>query len=373
VVDASKAVPVASHLMSKTSRADYVKSIREEYDHLRERHLNKKEEKTLHSLENARKNKEVFLFDHNLIKPKFLGTKTYLNFDLGSLRDHIDWTPFFITWELIGTYPKILTNEKYGTEAKKLFNDAQTMLDKIINEKWLTANAVVGFWPANATNNDSIELYDFDASGKENRKKTTGLLHHVRQQKIKPENQPNFCLTDFIAPVSSGKADYIGGFAVTAGIGCEERAKQFEKNLDDYSAIMLKALADRLAEAFAEKMHQMVRKELWGYVPNENLNNEDMIHEKYQGIRPAPGYPACPEHSEKSTLFQLLQAEKNAGISITENFAMFPGAAVSGWYFSHPQSHYFAVGEITDEQVADYAKRKNISKEEAAKWLGPLL
>jgi len=266
-----------------------------------------------------------------------------------------------------------LTSEKYGKEAKKLFDDAQTMLDKIIKEKWLTANAVVGFWPANATDNDSIELYSYNSSFAENRKQITGMLHHVRQQKIKPENQPNYCLTDFIAPVSSGKADYIGGFAVTAGIGCEERAKEFEKNLDDYSAIMLKALADRLAEAFAEKMHLMVRKELWGYEPNESLDNQDLIDEKYKGIRPAPGYPACPEHSEKQTLFKLLDAEKNANISLTENFAMFPGAAVSGWYFSHPKSHYFAVGEISDEQVIDYAKRKNISKEEAAKWLGPLL
>lgn len=373
VVDASKAVPVASHLMSKTSKDEYVKTIREEYNHLRERHLNKKEEKAFLSLDNARKNKEKLSFDHNIIKPKFLGTKNFNNFDLAQLREHIDWTPFFITWELIGNYPKILTSEKYGKEAKKLFDDAQTMLDKIIKEKWLTANAVVGFWPANATDNDSIELYSYNSSFAENRKQITGMLHHVRQQKIKPENQPNFCLTDFIAPVSSGKADYIGGFAVTAGIGCEERAKEFEKNLDDYSAIMLKALADRLAEAFAEKMHLMVRKELWGYEPNENLDNQDLIDEKYQGIRPAPGYPACPEHSEKQTLFKLLDAEKNANISLTENFAMFPGAAVSGWYFSHPKSHYFAVGEISDEQVIDYAKRKNISKEEAAKWLGPLL
>jgi len=373
VVDASKAVPVASHLMSKTSKEEYVKTIREEYNHLRERHLNKKEEKAFLSLDNARKNKEKLSFDHNMIKPKFLGTKKINNFDLTLLREHIDWTPFFITWELIGNYPKILTSEKYGKEAKKLFDDAQTMLDKIIKEKWLTANAVVGFWPANANNNDSIELYSYNSSFAENRKQITGMLHHVRQQKIKPENQPNFCLTDFIAPVSSGKADYIGGFAVTAGIGCEERAKEFEKNLDDYSAIMLKALADRLAEAFAEKLHLMVRKELWGYVPNENLDNQDLIEEKYQGIRPAPGYPACPEHSEKQTLFKLLDAEKNANISLTENFAMFPGAAVSGWYFSHPKSHYFAVGEISDEQVIDYAKRKNISKEEAAKWLGPLL
>lgn len=373
VVDASKAVPVASHLMSKTSKDEYVKTIREEYNHLRERHLNKKEEKAFHSLESARKNKEVLSFNHNIIKPKFLGTKNFNNFDLALLREHIDWTPFFITWELIGNYPKILTSEKYGKEAKKLFDDAQTMLDKIIKEKWLTANAVVGFWPANATDNDSIELYSYNSSFAENRKQITGMLHHVRQQKIKPENQPNYCLTDFIAPVSSGKADYIGGFAVTAGIGCEERAKEFEKNLDDYSAIMLKALADRLAEAFAEKMHLMVRKELWGYEPNESLDNQDLIDEKYQGIRPAPGYPACPEHSEKQTLFKLLDAEKNANISLTENFAMFPGAAVSGWYFSHPKSHYFAVGEISDEQVIDYAKRKNISKEEAAKWLGPLL
>jgi 5-methyltetrahydrofolate--homocysteine methyltransferase len=373
VVDASKAVPVASHLTSKVSHDDYVKGVREEYKHLRERHLAKKEDKVLLSLEKARKNKEIVSWDHKLIKPQFLGTKTFLNFDLATLREYIDWTPFFITWQLIGNYPKIFSNEKVGAEAKKLFADAQIMLDKIIKEKWLTANGVVGFWPANSTADDSIEVYQVDGSGNENRKNVITKLHHVRQQKVKQEGQPNFCLSDFIAPNDTGRKDYIGGFAVTTGLGCDERAKQFEKNLDDYSSIMLKALADRLAEAFAEKLHHMVRTEHWGYISNENLNNEDLINEKYVGIRPAPGYPACPEHTEKGTLFQLLQAEKNTGIKLTENFAMYPAAAVSGWYFSHPQSHYFAVGEIDKDQVADYAKRKNMPLEEATKWLRPLL
>lgn len=372
VVDASKAVPVASHLTSKVSHDEYVKGVREEYIRLRDRHFSKKEDKKLLSLEKARKNKEMVSWDHKLTSPTFLGTKTFLNFDLSKLREYIDWTPFFITWQLIGNYPKIFENEKIGAEAKTLFKDAQKMLDKIIKEKWLTANGIVGFWPANEDENDSLELYEV-VNGQEDRNKVLCKLHHLRQQKLKAEGQPNFCLSDFIAPVNSGRKDYLGGFAVTTGIGCDERAKQFEKNLDDYSSIMLKALADRLAEAFAEKMHHMVRTELWGYSPNEKLANEDLIGEKYIGIRPAPGYPACPEHTEKATLFQLLQAEKNIGVKLTENFAMYPAASVSGWYFSHPQSHYFAVGEIDKDQVEDYAKRKNMPLEEATKWLRPSL
>jgi 5-methyltetrahydrofolate--homocysteine methyltransferase len=306
-------------------------------------------------------------------------------YPLDRIAEYIDWSPFFQAWELAGRYPKILLDEKVGEEARKLFADAQAMLKKIIREKWLSANAVFGLFPANSVNDD-IEIYEVDerdprkgdAAGDPTAaplpsRRVAMIWHNLRQQTKKPADIPNYCLADFIAPRKSGVADYIGAFAVTAGIGIDARVAEFEKQNDDYSAIMLKALADRLAEAFAELLHTRVRREFWGYAADETLDNDALIAEKYRGIRPAPGYPACPEHSEKGPLFELLQAPLNAGITITESFAMLPTAAVSGFYFSHPQARYFATGKIDRDQVADYAKRKGWSLEMAERWLAPVL
>ena len=275
---------------------------------------------------------------------------------------------FFNAWELAGRYPKILQDEVVGEEARKLFVDAKAMLKKIIDEKWLSANAVFGLFPANTVNSDDVEIYT-----DETRKKVAITWHNLRQQTKKPADIPNYCLADYVAPKESGVADYIGGFAVTAGIGIDAHVEAFEKQNDDYSAIMLKALADRLAEAFAELLHARVRREFWGYAVDETLDNDALIAEKYRGIRPAPGYAACPEHTEKGPLFDLLQATANAGITITESFAMLPTAAVSGFYFSHPQSQYFAIGKINKDQVEDYAQRKGMTLEEAERWLAPVL
>ena len=283
------------------------------------------------------------------------------------LVEYIDWTPFFSTWELRGKYPAIFEDSFVGEEAKKLFNDAQSMLRRIIDEKWLTAKGIIGFFPANSVNDDDLELY-FD----DDRVDVVETLNNLRQQRQKAPGQKNFSLTDFVAPKETGKADYVGGFAVTTGIGIEKWVKHFEADHDDYSAILLKALADRLAEAFAERMHERVRKEFWGHT-EENLSNEDLISEKYKGIRPAPGYPACPEHTEKGKLFDLLEVEKNTSIKLTESFAMYPAAAVSGWYFSHPESKYFGLGQISKDQLEDYANRKGMGIEEAERWLAPTL
>lgn len=276
---------------------------------------------------------------------------------------YIDWTPFFQTWEMAGSYPKILDDEVVGTEARKLFNDAQAMLKDIVAEQWLTARAVIGFYPANSQGDDVVVYTD------EARQQPLETLHHLRQQNIKAPGRPNYCLADFIAPVASGKADYIGAFAVTTGIGIEAKLQQFEKDHDDYSAIMLKALADRLAEAFAEYMHEVVRKDYWGYAEDEALSSDELINESYKGIRPAPGYPACPDHTEKAKLFELLNVTANTSIELTESYAMYPASAVSGWYFSHPESQYFNVGKIDKDQLQDYAKRKGIAEEFAARWL----
>ena len=284
------------------------------------------------------------------------------------MRSYIDWTPFFATWELKGKYPRILDDDRMGEAARDLFNDAQKMLDQIIAEHWLTANAVIGLWPANSAGDDDIELYSDDT-----RVEKSAVFHTLRQQIVRTGRRANTALADFIAPKETGLADYIGGFAVTAGIGEQKIAKRFDRANDDYNKILVKALADRLAEAFAEHMHERVRKEFWGFDRDENLTNEELIAETYQGIRPAPGYPSQPEHTEKRTLFDLLKAEEEAGIVLTESFAMMPGAAVSGLYFSHPDSHYFGVGKIERDQVADYAKRKDWTLEEAEKWLAPIL
>jgi 5-methyltetrahydrofolate--homocysteine methyltransferase len=363
VPDASRAVGVASNLLSAETQADFKAKIRAEYAQVREHHKGRKAQNPQHSLEAARANKFTWADEHTPVKPKFLGTKVLDNFPLETLVWFIDWSPFFQTWELSGSYPKIFDDELIGAEARKLFEDAQVMLHKIITEQWLSARAVVGFFPANSVEDD-ILLYTDDS-----RTEVLETLHHLRQQNVKAPGRPNYCLSDFIAPIDSGKADYIGGFAVTTGIGIEEKLAQFAADFDDYNAIMLKALADRLAEAFAEYLHQVVRKDYWGYAEQEEHTAEELIAESYRGIRPAPGYPACPDHTEKEKLFALLNVTAHTGIELTESYAMYPASAVSGWYFSHPESQYFNVGKITDDQLEDYANRKGMIKEVAERWL----
>ena len=362
VPDASRAVGVASNLLSDEHRDTYIKGIKEEYVVVRERHKGRKAKTKQHDLKAARANKFVWK-NHASTPPKKLGIEVLDYFPLEKLVDYIDWTPFFQTWELAGRYPGILDDELVGKHARSLFEDAQLMLKKIISEQWLEAKAVIGFFPANSDGDDII-LYQDDS-----RKEQLDVLHHLRQQNIKAPGRPNYCLSDFVAPVESGQKDYIGGFAVTAGIGIEKKLAEFEKDHDDYNSIMLKALADRLAEALAEYMHLEVRKNHWGYVDDEEISNEELIKESYKGIRPAPGYPACPDHTEKAKLFELLNVKANTTIELTDSFAMYPTAAVSGWYFSHPDSQYFNVGKITAEQLKDYAKRKGISTEDAEHWL----
>ena len=369
VTDASRAVGVCSNLLSNTTRDSYITELKADYQAARDQHEGKKGKASYVSLDEARKHglktdwKKV-----TPTKPKLLGVQKLENYPLEILVDYIDWSPFFQAWELAGRYPKILQDEVVGVEASKLFADAQAMLSKIVKEKWLSANAVFGLFPANTVNSDDIEIYTDDK-----RKNVAMTWHNLRQQTKKPADIPNYCLADYIAPKDSKVQDYIGGFAVTTGLGIEKKMKEFEKANDDYSAIMLQALADRLAEAFAEHLHLRVRREFWGYAADEGLSNDDLITEKYRGIRPAPGYPACPEHSEKGPLFELLQATKNADITLTESFAMLPTAAVSGFYFSHPQAQYFATGKVDKDQVVDYAKRKGWTVEEAERWLAPVL
>ncbi len=362
VTDASRGVGVASNLLSAELKADFVNSIREEYAEVRERHKGREAQTKQHTLDAARQNKFNW-GRYEPVKPTFLGTKVIDDIPLGILVEYIDWTPFFQTWEMAGSYPKILVDKVVGTEAKKLFDDANRMLKQIVSEQWLSARATVGFFPA-ASEGDDVILYT-----DENRHTKRETLHHLRQQNMKAPGRPNYCLSDFIAPIDSGKHDYIGAFAVTTGIGIETKLEEFERDHDDYSSIMLKALADRLAEALAEYMHQVVRKNYWGYAEDETLDNNQLINEAYQGIRPAPGYPACPDHTEKAKLFELLDATKTTGIELTESFAMFPASAVSGWYFSHPESQYFNVGKIDKDQLQDYARRKGMAEEVAARWL----
>lgn len=367
VLDASRSVTVVESLLGE-KKPDFVKNLQAEYNEIRTRHQQNQGHKEFLTIGDARNNAvSIDWYAHQPVKPSFLGVEVLQDYSLEELSQYIDWTPFFATWELAGKYPQILSDTTVGTEAQKLFSDAQAMLRKIIDNKMLQANGVIGFWPANAVGDD-IELYT-----DEHRTTVLTTLHHLRQQNKKAAGQPNFCLSDFIAPKSTGVADYIGSFAVTAGLGIEPWLEQYKKDHDDYNSIMLKALADRLAEAFAERLHERVRKEFWGYVPQEHLDNDSLIAEKYQGIRPAPGYPACPDHTEKATLFHLLNAEENADIILTESFAMMPAAAVSGWYFSHPQSKYFGVGKISRDQVEDYARRKNMEVAAVERWLSPVL
>jgi len=365
VNDASRSVPVAGSLISDELRGAFMEGVKKDYERVRDQNKNAQSQNKFISIEEARANKFPIDWNSTIItEPNFIGNKTFIDYPLQELVEYIDWTPFFISWEMKGAYPKILKDPQRGAEATKLFNDAQAMLKKIIDEKWLKANAVIGIYPANAVGDD-IEVYGEDG------KRVIETFHTIRQQTKKPAGQYNVALADFVKPKSS--LDYIGAFAVTTGIGIDEHVARFEKDHDDYSSIMLKALADRLAEAFAELMHKKVRKEIWGYASNEDLKNEELIKEEYAGIRPAPGYPAQPDHTEKPAIFKLLEVEKNTGITLTESLAMLPTAAVSGLYFAHPQSHYFGIGKIKKDQVEDYAKRKGLSLEETERWLGPNL
>ncbi len=368
VPDASRVVGVVSKLLSEDQKPAFKAEVAAEYEGIREIQRNKVSREKWLTLEQAREGK--FPTDWKTYtppKPTFTGIKALRDYPLEKLVERIDWTPFFATWELNGLYPDIFNDDVIGKEAKKLFDDAQAMLKKIIANKWVQANAVFGFWPANAVGDD-IELY-----ADESRKAVLKTFHFLRQQMDKPTSRANLCLADFVAPKESGVTDYLGGFAVTAGLNIDEQVKKFEADHDDYNAILLKALADRLAEAFAEHLHERVRREFWGYSADETWTNDDLIREKYRGVRPAPGYPACPDHTEKGPLFDLLQATKEADIKLTESFAMWPGAAVSGFYFSHPDSTYFGIGRINKDQVEDYAKRKGESVQYVEKWLAPNL
>lgn len=369
VLDASKSVPVASSLISPDQREASEKKFKDEYEQFRIDYKNRKKDKNSVDLTKARANKIPVSFD-NIVAPKFLGTKVFDNFPLEELRQRIDWTPFFLTWELVGRYPAIFDDEIVGVESKKLFIDANKMLDKVINEKLLKARGVIGFYEANAVGDDVMIKFEKENSKFEGNEVKFNFL---RQQGEKADGQPYLCLADFVAPKESGKTDYLGMFAVTAGIGIEPLVEAYEKDHDDYNSIMIKAIADRLAEAFAEKMHELVRTEHWGFAPNEQLTDDEIIREKYNSIRPAPGYPACPDHTEKRKLFDVLHAEENAGIILTESFAMYPASSVSGFYFANDASKYFAVGKIQKDQVEEYAKRKNVSIDYVEKWLAPNL
>ena len=371
VLDASRCVGVASTLLSgEPGLADeYVRSIKEEYRQVRESRSSRQSSKEYLSLEEARANRlKLNWSSYEPPRPSFLGTRVFNDYPLEDLVHHIDWTPFFSSWQLKGKFPAILQDEFVGQEAQQLYNDARSLLRRIIDEKWLQARAVIGFFPANACPDDQIELY-----ADESREEAISTLAHLRQQVKKAPGQPNLCLTDFLAPKENGQPDYLGAFAVTAGIGIERWVEKFESEHDDYHAILLKALADRLAEALAERMHERVRREFWAYAPEEALDNEALIAEDYRGIRPAPGYPACPEHTEKRRLFDLLQVEEQIGIRLTESYAMYPAASVSGWYFAHPAAKYFGLGQIGKDQVTDYARRKQMPVEEAERWLAPSL
>lgn len=371
VLDASRSVPVVSNLLNQNEKIKekFGNEIKAEYEKLRENHLKRSGEKEFLSIEKARENH--LKTDWNkvrIVKPETPGVTVLKNFPLETLRKYIDWTPFFLTWELKGKYPAIFKSEKYGVEAQKLYDEANKLLDEIVTKKLLTPKGVVGLFPANTVGFDDIEIYT-----DESRKGVKRVLHTLRSQTPKRDGLPNLALADFVAPKESGRPDYVGAFAVTAGIGIEKLVEKYEKEHDDYNSIMVKALADRLAEAFAEHLHELVRKKYWSYSPEEEFKNVDLIKESYLGIRPAPGYPAQPDHTEKPVIFDLLEVEKNAGIKLTENFAMYPAASVSGLYFAHPHSKYFDVGKIGKDQVIDYHRRKGISLDEAEKWLRPIL
>ena len=369
VPDASRSVSVVSKLLNEDAKSEYCVQVRKEYESIRERTSNRKNKRSLLAYETANRNMlDVGWDNFSPRTPSFEGIRVFKDYTLADLVSYIDWTPFFITWSLIGKYPAILQDDKIGKAATELFSDAQAMLKKIISEKLLEARAVIGFWPANRLGDNDVQLFQ---PGRSREALTT--LHFLRQQIQKDRNSANLCLADFIAPENCAHNDYIGGFVVTTGIGTEELAAKYEAQHNDYDALLVKALADRLAEAFAEHMHERVRKEFWAYQPDEAFSSEDLIREKYQGIRPAPGYPACPDHAEKSTLFELLDTQNSIGVELTESFAMTPAATVSGYYFSHPESRYFPVGKITEEQISDLANRKGTETGLIAKLLAPNL
>ncbi|HEV8453576.1 MAG TPA: vitamin B12 dependent-methionine synthase activation domain-containing protein, partial [Gemmatimonadales bacterium] len=368
VIDASRAVGVAGNLRSDTLRPDYVAGVRSEYQDVRTQRGSRKAEERHQSIADARKNRlSIDWKAQRPPKPCFTGIRALEDYPLQELVPLIDWTPFFQTWELAGHYPAILSDPVMGAAASSLFRDAGELLDRIVRERLLSACGVFGFFPANSVGDD-IEVYADSSRGER-----TATIHTIRQQMVKPPGRPNLALADFVAPRETGVADYVGAFAVTAGTGIEALVTRFESAHDDYNAILTKALADRLAEAFAELLHQRVRREFWGYAPDESLDNQGLIKERYQGIRPAPGYPACPDHTEKRILFDLLRVEESAGITLTESFAMLPAASVSGYYFSHPQSQYFGVGKIERDQVEDYARRKGMDVAVVERWLSPNL
>jgi 5-methyltetrahydrofolate--homocysteine methyltransferase len=367
VLDASRSVTVAGNLLNKDAKKDFLAGIKTEYEKLKNDFGNKRSAKPMLSFAQAEKNKTLMDWDRfRPVKPAFTGTKVFADYDLGEISQYLDWQPFFIAWEMHGKFPQILTDEKIGPAATKLYEEAQAFLKKIINEKWLTARGVVGYWEAGGIAADTVNVKNTDGSNFH--------LEFLRQQIKKAPGQPNMSLADFIKPASGSGAqpDYLGAFAVSIH-GIEPHIQRFTKELDDYSKIMLQALADRLAESFAELLHERTRKEFWGYAKEETLTSKELIEEKYAGIRPAPGYPACPDHTEKYKLFELLNASENAGITLTESLAMYPAASVCGWYFAHPESKYFGIGKIARDQVADYAGRKNMSQEEAERWLRPQL
>ena len=369
VTDAPRAVGVASKLISETARDALVARVRAEYETVRTDHEGREGAARRHTLSQARARK--FTIDWRAgepPQPTFLGLKSFDDYPLGDLVDRIDWTPFFRTWELAGTYPRILDDATVGEAARGLFKDAEAMLGRILRERLVRARAVIGFFPANSIGDDDVELYADDR-----REHRRAVIHTLRQQMVRGGDRANLALADFVAPKETGIADYVGGFAVTTGIGVDELAASYADQYDDYNAIMVKALADRLAEAFAERMHERVRKEFWGYAPDEDLANRDLMREAYGGIRPAPGYPACPDHTEKAALFDLLDAPARAGIRLTESYAMLPAAAVSGYYFWHPDSRYFGTGKLDRDQVENYARRKDMELDVMERWLAPVL
>ena len=367
MLDASRSVPAVSALKGE-GKEQFNKEIKSEYQELRDSHALRVSQKQYLTLAEARDNKlSIDWSSHHGVKPNLIGTKVFKDFPLERIRPYIDWTPFFQTWMLKGKYPAILDHPQVGVEAKKLLADANQMLDEIINEQSLRAGAVIGIFPANSSGDDVIIFEDDQRSSK------LATVHFLRQQGKKGKDLPNFCLSDFVAPENRGISDYFGFFAVTAGLGIESLLEKYQAQHDDYKSIMVKALADRLAEALAEFMHEKVRKELWGYAPDEHWESVALIKEMYTGIRPAPGYPACPDHTEKGALFDILQAEEKLDIKLTESYAMYPAASVSGYYLGNPESRYFGLGKIGKDQVQDYAARKEMSVEEAEKWLMPNL
>jgi 5-methyltetrahydrofolate--homocysteine methyltransferase len=367
VLDASRAVGVAQSLLSDGLRERFAADVAAEYADIREKRGQRKAAEPRQGVEAARANRAPIDVSVPVPVPRWTGARTFDQYPLADLVDRIDWTPFFQTWELAGHFPAILDDPVVGETARSLYADARAMLDRIVHEQWLTARAVVGFWPAHAEGDD-IALFA-DAA----RTEPVGMFRTLRQQMVKRDGRPNLALSDWVAPSEAGVTDYVGAFCVTTGVGIDEHVARFEAQHDDYSAILLKALADRLAEAFAERMHEQVRREHWGYAPEEALDNAALIREQYQGIRPAPGYPACPDHTEKATLFELLGVPAAIGVTLTESMAMLPTASVSGYYFWRPEAKYFGVGKIERDQLEDYAARKGVPVEEAARWLAPVL